>query len=129
MKRWVLPPLVAVLLVVCAPVRPAAAQDTVVVQWNETMLQAIRNTRFAPMLAARALAIVHTAMFDAWAAYDDTAIGTQFGGALRHPASERTDTNKSTAVSYAAYRTLIDLFPSQSALFNARMTSLGYDHT
>ena len=129
MKRWVLPPLLAVLLVVCAPVRPAAAQGTVVVQWNETMLQAIRNTRFAPMFAARALAIVHTAMFDAWAAYDDTAIGTQFGGTLRHPESERTEGNKSKALSYAAYRTLIDLFPSQSALFNARMTALGYDYT
>jgi hypothetical protein len=127
MNRLVLPPLLAALVIVCAAVRPAAAQDTVVVQWNETTLQAIRNTRFAPMFAARAFAIVHTAIFDAWAAYDDAAIGTQFGSELRRPDHERTQANKSKAVSFAAYRTLTDLFPSQAALFTARMRALGYD--
>ena len=127
MNRWVAPALVTTLTLVCAPARPAAAADTVVVQWNETMLQAIRNTGFAPMFAARGLAVVHTAMFDAWAAYDATAVGTQFGAALRRPAAERTAANKAKAVSFAAYRALLDLFPTQSALFNARMVALGYD--
>ena len=127
MNRWVAPTLVSALVLVCAPVRPAAADDTVVVQWNETILQAIRNTGFAPMFAARAFAVVHTAMFDAWAAYDATAVGTQFGETLRVPESERTDANKARAVSYAAYRALLDLFPSQAPLFTARMGGLGYD--
>ena len=30
-------------------------------------------------MVARALAIVHTCMYDAWAAYDDRARGTQLG--------------------------------------------------
>ena len=127
MHRSVVPAFVAALAIVCAPVHPAAAEDTIVVQWNETMLQAIRNTGFAPMFAARGLAVVHTAMFDAWAAYDATAVGTQFGAALRRPESERTDANKAKAVSFAAYRALVDLFPSQAPLFTARMTALGYD--
>jgi hypothetical protein len=127
MNRWVAPTLVAALVIVCAPVQTAAAQDTVVVQWNETMLQAIRNTRFAPMFAARALAVVHTAMFDAWAAYDATAVSTQFGGALRRPEHERTDANKAKALSFAAYRALLDLFPTEEALFTTQMVALGYD--
>ena len=126
MNRWVVPALAAALVTVCAPARPAAAEDTVVVQWNETMLQAIRNTRLAPMFAARGFAIVHTAMFDAWAAYDATAVGTQFGETLRRPEAERTDANKATAISFAAYRALLDLFPSQAPLFDARMEALGY---
>jgi hypothetical protein len=127
MNRWVVHTLVAAVAIACAPLRATAADDTVVVQWNETTLQAIRNTRFAPMFAARGLAIVHTAMFDAWAAYDATAVGTLFGGTLRRPEAERTEANKARAVSYAAYRALLDLFPSQASLFAVRMIALGYD--
>jgi hypothetical protein len=41
-------------------------------------------------------------MYDAWSAYDDRAVGTQLGGALRRPARERTLANKEQAISYAA---------------------------
>src|SRR5215207_5008354 len=47
----------------------AATGDNVVLQWNEVTLQAIRDTRPLPTVAARALAVVHTAIYDAWAAY------------------------------------------------------------
>ena len=43
---------------------------TVVVRWNQALLQAVRDTRMPPPQVARALAVVHTSMFDAWAAYD-----------------------------------------------------------
>jgi hypothetical protein len=67
-------------------------------------------------------------MYDAWAAYDRTAVGTQLGGSLRRPAAEATLYNKNEAVSFAAYRALVDLFPStQDALFTQQMQSLGYD--
>lgn len=113
-------------VLVCA--RAAHAQATLVVQWNEVTLQAVRNTRFAPTLTARALAIVHTSMYDAWAAYDPAAIGSRYGGRLRRPPRERTDAAREMAVSYAAYRALVDLFPSQkAALFDPLMTTLGLD--
>ena len=67
---------------------------TVVVQWDEVALQAVRQTRLGPPMVARALAIVHTAMYDAWSAYDARAVATRAGGALRRPPSERTQTNK-----------------------------------
>jgi hypothetical protein len=60
-------------------------------------------------VAARASAIVHTCMYDAWAAYDEKAIGTQLRGALRRPSVERILANKERAISYAAYRALVDV--------------------
>lgn len=107
----------------------AAQAATLVTDWNDQALQAVRATRMAPPIFARANAIVNTAMFDAWAAYDNKANGTQLGGELRRPASERTDANRRKAMSFAAYRALVELFPSRTAQFNAEMARLGYDPT
>jgi Domain of unknown function (DUF6851)/VCPO second helical-bundle domain len=104
----------------------AAASDNVVVQWNQVLLEAVRNTRFAPMLTARALAVTHTCMYDAWAAYDPVADGVHWPISLRQPAGEHTDANKAEAISLAAYAALVDLFPSQRSLFDALLSSLGY---
>lgn len=75
------------------------------------------------------LAIVHTCSYDAWSAYDKDAVGTEFRGSLRRPPAQRTAANKSKAISFAAYRALLDLFPQpdQVANFRAFMTGLGYD--
>jgi hypothetical protein len=73
-------------------------------QWNTAALQGVRDAKLGAPMVARALAIVHTCMYDTWAAYDERAVGTQLGGALRRPASERTPANKEQAISYAAYR-------------------------
>ena len=101
--------------------------ESVVSQWDRAALMAVRATRLGPPVVARALAVAHTAMYDAWAAYDAKAVGTRLGGSLRRPASERSDANKERAVSYAAYRTLLDLFPSQQRTFDSVMTALGFD--
>jgi hypothetical protein len=101
--------------------------DTVVVQWNDSALQAIRDTHPGPPIVARALAMLHTSIFDAWSAYDSVAVGTRLGGALRRPLAERTSANKTAAISYAAYATLADLFPSELRLFAAQMSALGLD--
>jgi hypothetical protein len=104
-----------------------AATDDVVLKWDEQTLAEIRATRPGPTVVARALAVVHTAMYDAWAAYDPTAVGTRLGGSLRRPADERTADYKSKAISYAAYRALLDLFPTRSAEVTGFMAALGYD--
>jgi hypothetical protein len=103
------------------------ADDNAVLRWSEQTLAAIRALKTGPTINARALAIVHTAMYDAWAAYDPTAVGTRLGGSLRRPAAERTDAYKSQAISYAGYRALLNLFPARSADFRALMTAMGYD--
>src|SRR4029450_8819183 len=60
----------------------AADGDNLVLVWNEGTLEAIRKLPPAPTVAARDLAIVHTAIYDAWAAYDPLAVGTRLGGGL-----------------------------------------------
>jgi hypothetical protein len=101
--------------------------DQLVVRWNEATLQAIRILQPPMPVAARALAIVHTCMFDAWAAYDRVALGTRFGASLRRSSDEWTQANKCQAISYAAYRALVDLFPSEQNHFYQIMTSLRYN--
>jgi uncharacterized protein DUF6851/vanadium-dependent haloperoxidase-like protein len=79
-------------------------------------------------MVARALAIVHTSAYDAWAAYDRNAVGTRLGAALRRPAHEHTRANKETAISFAAYRAAVDVFPGDKAsVFDPLMRSLGLD--
>jgi hypothetical protein len=108
----------------------AAAQtrDSVVITWNEALLQGVRDSKLGPPMVARALAIAHTCIYDAWAAYDDRAAGTRLGGSLRRPHPERTLPNRRRAISFAAYRAAVDLFPaSTQTVFEPLMRSLGYD--
>ncbi|MEQ1743162.1 MAG: DUF6851 domain-containing protein [Candidatus Nitrotoga sp.] len=104
-----------------------SAGNTVVTKWNDAALEAIRITHPGPPIVARSLAITNTCMYDAWAAYDNKAKGTRLGNNLRRPNGERTATNKEKAVSYAAYKCLSDLFPTEVASFNAVMATLGYN--
>src|SRR5258708_31373930 len=105
-----------------------SASDNVVVRWNAAALQGVRDSRIGPPMVARALAIVHTCIFDAWAAYDKRAVGTQFGDELRRPKRERTLANKNEAISFAAYRALVDLFAlDKASVFDPLMASLGHD--
>ena len=59
-----------------------AQSSTIVVQWNQAVIQGVRDSTLGPPMVARALAIVHTCIYDAWAAYDEHAIGTQLRGSL-----------------------------------------------
>jgi hypothetical protein len=104
----------------------AADGDNLVLVWNEETLESIRKLPPAPTVAARALAIVHTAIYDAWAAYDPQAVGTRLGADLRQPEAERTPANKDKAVSFAAYSALVDLFPARQSFFDQRMADLRY---
>jgi hypothetical protein len=72
----------------------AFASDTLSVKWNDVLLQSVRSSKLGPPMVARAIGIVHTCGFDAWAAYDDVAVGTRLGSSLRRPAAERRPTRK-----------------------------------
>jgi hypothetical protein len=107
--------------------QPAIAEPpNVVVGWNDALLGAVRVVKPAPPMVARTLAIMHTAMYDAWAAYDAVALATVTAGSLRRPDSERIAGNKAKAISYAAYRVLIDQYPTERPRFDALMTTYGY---
>jgi hypothetical protein len=122
--------LVMALGLVAAVGRPQparAADDSRVLLWNEQTLESIRRLPPGPTRAARALAIVHTAIYDAWAAYDPVAVDTRqrlrATPELRQPATERTQDNKEKAVSFAAYAALVDLFPARQSIFRDYMES------
>jgi hypothetical protein len=118
--------LIASQVAVAAPV--TSAKGNVALSWNSAAVQGVRDAKLGAPMVARALAIVHTCMYDAWAAYDERAVGTQLGGALRRPASERTLDNKEQAISYAAYRALVDVLPvDTNSIYIPLMKQLGYD--
>ncbi len=89
------------------------ATDNVVLKWDEQLLSTIRAypPQTGPTVTARALAEVHTAMYDAWAAYDQTAVGATPGAPVLPANGSAADRDQ--AMSYAAYRTLADLFQWQ----------------
>jgi hypothetical protein len=80
-----------------------------------------------PTIIARQMAVPLTAMYEAWAPYDAKAVGTRLGGKLRRPPGERTLKNKATAISYAMYRALVDIFPDDKAWLGEQMRAMGYD--
>lgn len=56
------------------------AEPNVVLQWNTAALEAVRRSTLPPPAVARALAIVHTCVYDAWAVYDPAAMGVHYRG-------------------------------------------------
>lgn len=101
------------------------------VRWNKLVLQAIRHTRTSPPLAARCLAMVHTAMYDAWSVYEQKAISTTTARYIkRHDNCGEDDMPK--AVSYAAFTVCTHLFwlalpPERRNMFRKLMEELEYD--
>jgi hypothetical protein len=73
------------------------------------------------------MAIVLTSMYDAWAAYDDVAVGTRLGARLRRPAAERTQANKEKAIAYAAYRSLLFVYADDTGWIRDQLRGRGYD--
>jgi hypothetical protein len=106
-------------------------KPTAVYQWMDILLEASgrdsdRNQPRPPILS-RTMAIVITAMYDAWAAYDDKAVGTRLHGRLRRPAAERTLANKEKAIAYAAYRALLYVYPNEANWTREQFRKKGFD--
>ena len=108
-----------------------AHQPSHAYRWLEVMLEAaardVERIGAQPTILSRQMAIPVTAMYDAWAAYDDRAVGTLHGGELRRPAAERTRKNKETAIAYAMYRTCLDQYPHFEDYLTGEMRAMGYD--
>src|SRR5580765_1211855 len=107
----------------------ARAADNVALQWDNALLEAVESAPPGPTVVSRSLAVLHTAIFDAWTAYDSAAVPTVQCRGWRRPPAERTEANKIQAINYAAYRAAVDLFPASKALFDGVMTQLGGDLT
>ena len=97
-----------------------SAQHSVAREWNELLLEAIRDDLARPTVHARNLFHTSAAIYDAWAIFDDTAepylLGQTFDN-FACPFDGFTPRNglsmeeaKDIAISYAAYRVLIRRF-------------------
>ncbi|AFZ42799.1 Hemolysin-type calcium-binding region [Halothece sp. PCC 7418] len=100
---------------------------TISALWDQAVQEAVVNTSAGPTIGSRAYAMVHTGIYNAWAAYDPIALSTQLPRELQRPPAEQTKANQQEAMSFAAYRILTDLFPSEVALFDNLMAELGFD--
>lgn len=107
---------------------PAATEASVALRWAQTAVEAVRTSGLAPTAIARALAVVHTCMYDAWAAYDAVAVPSHDGGPNRRPPAERTMENQAAAVSHAAYTGLSDVLPgARTERYDPLLRELGLD--
>lgn len=100
--------------------------------WNQLCLEAIRDTALPAPQAARALAMLHTAMYDAWAAFHPRALSTTTAALGKAPESLRSRDNRRKAVSCAAYTVLKELFllslpAGKKNCFRELMHEQGYD--
>jgi hypothetical protein len=97
--------------------------------WDEALLDAIRRDFPAPTVHARNLFHTSAAMWDAWAAYDPNADG--YFVTEKH-AVEDIESSRDAAISYAAYRLLLNRYSIATGLestfseLSETMTALCY---
>lgn len=118
------------------------AQQSVARIWNELQLNAIRIDLARPPVQARNLYHVSLAMYDAWAAYDNTAttylLGKTINGVFYPftgvPAPANIEEARKKAISFAAYRVLKNRYSISpnwyltSYSLDSAMVSLGYNY-
>jgi hypothetical protein len=102
-----------------------------ILYWNAVALEANRvshtndkKEQVGPALSSRALAIVHLAMYDAFAATDTTSVPalSPYMPGLPPPAA---GSQAQAAVAAAAHATLSALFPSQRDFFDTKLSEAG----
>ena len=130
MRRTLLSGFLAFCILTLAPL--SASANSIAREWNELLLEAIRNDFARPTVHARNLFHTSAAMWDAWAAYDDYALTY-----LHHEKQTAADVAaaRAEAISFASYRILTTRFAGSPgaattlAALDAKMDALGYDKT
>src|SRR2546426_12194620 len=118
-------------LLVCwgGVVTRASCTNNIARVWDEEILSAIRIDTPQPPVQARNLFHLSVAMYDAWAAYDNVAVGYLYHN--KHTAAE-VAAARSEAISYAAYRLLTERYAlslsatNTLAVLAAKMAELDY---
>ena len=100
-------------------------------QWldiaQEATAREVDRSAPRPTIISRTLAVWATAMYDAWAAYDEKATGSRLGDKLRRPRAEHTLANKQRAIAYASYHSLLYVYPADKAYLDGEMKRMGCD--
>jgi len=120
-----------------------AQQHSIAREWNEVMLNSIRNDLARPTVHARNLWHASIAMYDIWAVYDDRAETFLLGKTVDGyscafngvPMPADIEAARAEAISYAMYRLIRQRFanaPSNVAILNEvnnTLVGLGYTPT
>jgi hypothetical protein len=140
--RWYVGAIAGFVLLLCSHT-PALAQHSVLRQWNDAMLTAIRRDLARPTVQARNLFHFSVAGYDSWAVYDPGArpffLGQTHGGYTCPfqgiaPPVDIAGARNATA-SYAIWRLLKHRFANSpgaaqaTQMFDSLLTVLGYDTT
>lgn len=106
-------------------------EDNLAYKWAHIALEATANDteRFnpRPTVTSRYLALIFVSVYDAWSVYDNKAVPVYLKDVSRRPQIERSLEKKEIAISYAAYRSLLEYYPADSLLFTDFMLDLGLD--
>ncbi len=127
------------------PAEVVEKNPSVARQWNEVLLEGIRNDFARPTVHARNLFHISSAMYDAWTAFTDKSSNYLLGNTLQGAEcsfsgitpTDDTEVGKQTAreeaISYASYRLISERFklsPDKDETFvlaDELMADLGYD--
>lgn len=105
--------------------------DNFAYKWGKVALSCTANDtekfRPRPTVTSRYLGLIWTAVFDAWSRFDEKAVPLYLENVVRRMPSERNLKNKEIAISYAAYRTMMEYFISDSVLLRSSMKGMGFD--
>jgi len=115
---------VGLILVMQASTTRAAS---IVTEWLDQALPYAQEVAWEPTVGSRFLATLHTAIYDAWTAYDPTAVGVVSGITLKGQGGPNNEANKREAISHAAFTVLRVLAPQHRHALIDQMQALGYD--
>jgi hypothetical protein len=116
MNRW--PSIFVLALSVCMPHRALAQSPDVILEWNRILVAALGTPVLEPtVFFTRPLALMHVVIFDAVNSFD--RVYTPYIGFVDVPAGASRD----AAVAQAARDTLVGMFPSQSAVYDAALAA------
>jgi hypothetical protein len=106
-------------------------KDNLAYKWGEVAMDCTADDtekfKPRPTVTSRYLGLIWTAVFDAWSRYDERANPVYLKKVDRRPAAERTLHNREIAISYAAYRTMMEYYDFDSVLLTAKMKEFGFD--
>lgn len=106
-------------------------ENNLAYKWARIALDATANDtewfKPRPTISSRFLGLIFVSIFDAWSRYDEKAIPVYLE-AERRPEEEWTLANKEKAISYAAYRAMMEYYYSDSTMFRDFMKEQGYDY-
>jgi hypothetical protein len=96
---------------------PAWASADVIVDWNNVLLDTVRSTPLNPPYATRAMAMMHTAMYDAV----NSVAQTHQPYHVQLPAD--AGTSAGAAAAQAAHRVLTSLYPAKQGDYDAALSA------